>query len=310
MTTLKNLVFRALRSLLKSAGIDSVFRYASKRTSNPDSVAVRSKFGFWYIGNIFDTADSAYGILQNGCVEESEGKAFTSLLHALMETKKDATVYDLGAHTGYYSLLAASEIRKNDSEPRIVAFEPMPAYAETIRKSVALNRLESAIRVVEIGISDKRADQTFYLAGSGSTLDQKVAQEASSTITIKTDRLDDIIATQHLPIPSILKIDIEGHEMEAIDGMKGLLNAQKPVLFLEIIKKSGKFENQRFFATFERVISMGYRAYMTETSGSILRLREIGDLKQEKFPNVDMYTFIPSDNPEFASRANVILQTL
>ncbi len=303
---IKTLVFRTLRKLLSAAGINSVFRYASKGALAPNSIAVRSKFGFWYIGNIFDTGDAAYGILQNGCVEEDEGKVFVALLRAL----NGSTAYDLGAHTGYYSLLAATEMRNIGIEPNIIAFEPIPSYVKSINESAILNRFEDRIRVFELGISNEQAEKTFYLAGSGSTLDRKVAADPSKSVVIKTDKLDAVIAKNSLSAPLIMKIDIEGHELEAIDGMKSLLDSHKPVLFLEIIRKSGQFENERFFATFEKLISMGYRAHLTEISDKGLRIKPVEDLKKETFRDVDMYAFIRADDSGLLPKANAILPTL
>ncbi len=309
METLKSLTFRALRSALAMAGIRSTFRYASKDKAFENCVAAKSSYGFWYIGDIFDTHDSAYGILQNGFVEETESKVFIALFQAL---QKDGSIaaYDLGAHTGYYSMLAAKTAADAGREASIVAFEPLPKYAKTIKETAYLNRFENAIKVIEIGVSDGTASKDFYVSGSGSSLDKRVPEHASEVITVKTATLDGMIRERALPTPSILKIDIEGHELEAIKGMKSLIADHKPVLFREIIKSTGSFTNQRFQETFDRLKALGYDAYVTvdddATLGIHIKKMTAGNPEAKK--TIDMYTFIPAGRDDIAELANATLK--
>lgn len=90
--------------------------YYSKNENNLlGRTAVKSSFGFWYVGDVLDTADISYGILNKGLVEKNETNLVVKILNKLTE-ERNICFYDIGANTGYYGIMAgylgSGKIRK------------------------------------------------------------------------------------------------------------------------------------------------------------------------------------------------------
>ncbi|PWH12467.1 MAG: hypothetical protein DDG60_13170 [Anaerolineae bacterium] len=150
--------------------------------------------------------------------------------------KPGMTVYDVGANVGYVSLLLAHFV---GSDGRVFAFEALPANAERIRCNVALNALESRIRVVEAAVAERGGEIAFFVhesvgmgkaAGSAGRRDERYQAE----IRVPALSLDDFVFEQGNPPPDLVKMDIEGGEVLALPGMKRVLSECHPILFLEL----------------------------------------------------------------------------
>jgi FkbM family methyltransferase len=137
--------------------------------------------------------------------------------------------YDLGANVGLFTLIAA---RLLGSGGHVYAFEPAPRTAEVLRKNVELNRFEN-VTIVEAAVSDRDGTMAFDEVG-------EVAQDARlagagrhGTTEVRVMALDSFVAAGARP-PTLMKIDVEGHENEAIDGMVATLRSSRPIVVCEI----------------------------------------------------------------------------
>ncbi|MFW6078443.1 MAG: FkbM family methyltransferase [Gemmatimonadota bacterium] len=133
------------------------------------------------------------------------------------------TVLDIGAHVGYYTLLASDLVGDTGT---VWAFEPNPRNARFLRRHVEINRCGN-VRIVEAAVSD-RGGAARFAAGSGSGTGRLADAGA---LEVRTVRLDEYCA-RHGIAPSVLKIDVEGGELAALRGARDLLSRGRPVLFL------------------------------------------------------------------------------
>lgn len=135
----------------------------------------------------------------------------------LRKTKMPIVVYDIGAYYGFYTLVAASYRRVSKKNVHIVAFEPDPAARERLEQNIELNGFDDvAVKPVTVGAA--KEDQSKVFPGDGAGLVS----------------LDDLIELDSIPPPSLIKMDIEGHEFEAIRGMKSILKTYGPELLIEV----------------------------------------------------------------------------
>ena len=161
-------------------------------------------------------------------------KELVDTLFALVEEQRrlhdrEAVFLDLGAHWGLYALLA----HKRGLFKRIVAFEPDPTNYAQLQANLFLNRAENVIEVRRLAVSDR--EQTFGLyvttqANRGAT--RLVEQMPDGRPTCRSVRADRELDFEGKLL--VAKIDVEGHEMEAIEGMAGLLAKNRCVVQLEI----------------------------------------------------------------------------
>jgi len=145
------------------------------------------------------------------------------------------TVYDAGANVGYITLLLAKAV---GTQGQVTAFEALPANQERWRRNMALNDLGERVRLVPAAVTDTSgtarflpgpSDDTGKAVGSaGRQLDYKNALEVPAI------SLDDFVYTQGNPPPQAVKMDIEGGEVLALQGMTRLLAGHSPLILLEL----------------------------------------------------------------------------
>jgi FkbM family methyltransferase len=151
-----------------------------------------------------------------GTYEPEQTKAFQNIV------QPGNVVYDVGAHYGYYTLLASALV---GSAGKVFAFEPSPANVPRLQLHLRLNR-GTNVTVQEIALSDHEGRARFdNQTGSGTGhLSSNGAVEVHITTL-------DALATQ-LPTPDVLKIDCEGAELQVLCGGEKTIHAVKPAIFL------------------------------------------------------------------------------
>jgi FkbM family methyltransferase len=161
-------------------------------------------------------------LVMKGTLEEEDLRLFLSLISPGM------TVMDLGANVGMYTMLAA---RRVGSAGRVHAFEPTPAVCEKLRQNVELNGL-SNVCVSQVAVSDVRGVATFFM---GDDSDQNsLSNTTGAAIEVQTITLDDYLAAENVGDVSLMKIDIEGAEVKALEGARRLLSSERaPLLMIE-----------------------------------------------------------------------------
>lgn len=137
-------------------------------------------------------------------------------------------VLDVGANIGIFTMAAASKV---GSSGRVVAVEPLPANHRSLYAGIVHNGFEN-VSVMPFAASDRPGIISAICGNDSSNGIVGVhAQADSYEINVPTHRLDDVLAT--LPRLDVVKIDIEGHEPLAWDGMAGLLQRHRPDIFSE-----------------------------------------------------------------------------
>jgi FkbM family methyltransferase len=222
---------------------------------------VRSKYGFWYVGNVFDAQDIAYGVASNGTIESFDTELVLSILK---ELPPDFVFYDVGANTGWYTMLASSI----SNSSLVHSFEPVNEHIQCLKESVFLNKKDTQVSVHEVALSDKKGETTILLAGTGSSLEQDFLTSNNGTRKINTDTLDTLAI--NIPSPDFIKIDVEGHEYKVLQGAKNTLEKHAPILYVEIadtlknIKRD--FVHPDFDKIFKLLESYNYVAFISKNN--------------------------------------------
>jgi FkbM family methyltransferase len=141
------------------------------------------------------------------------------------------TVYDIGANVGYVSLSLAKRV---GSKGHVVAFEPVPQNLRLLRTNIENNQL-SNVKIFDVAVSDRRGEAIIRISENLATasLVWHKGDRGAVELVIKTVIIDDLIEAGDLPIPSFIKIDVEGAEGPALLGMHRTLAAARPVVFIE-----------------------------------------------------------------------------
>jgi FkbM family methyltransferase len=148
--------------------------------------------------------------------------------------KPGDTFLDVGANVGYFTLLGASRVGPLG---RVYAFEPSIQALPSLLHHIEMNGVENVV-LSSFALSDVSGLAELHHAAAtniGETSLRKPDATTGTTQTVITQRLDDILAGIDAA-PAFVKMDIEGAELLALRGMRGLLEAHHPSLVCEVFE--------------------------------------------------------------------------
>jgi FkbM family methyltransferase len=156
-------------------------------------------------------------------------------------------MYDVGANIGFFTLIAARHVGDNG---RVVAFEPLEENAAAMERNLALNGVEN-VTIVRKALSDRPGRMGMSVPNTPDA-GTRAALGGDGPV-VEVARLDDL----DLPAPDLVKIDIEGAEVDAVQGMLATLTAASPVLLIEVHDEEGT--TARWDALDELLRPLGYK---------------------------------------------------
>ena len=165
---------------------------------------------------------------------------------------------DIGANAGVYSVMLAMKGLGGE----IIAFEPDPGNRARLLANIAANGLQNKIRVVEDAVGDRAGDVVLMEAGSHNRGESWIAhpgkppEEAPGVAShvVRQIRFDDVFSFRGNTM--LIKMDVEGSEFHALNGMERTLRDNRCYLQVELY--SDRFEELKgLFA------GLGYRFLKT-----------------------------------------------
>jgi FkbM family methyltransferase len=163
---------------------------------------------------------------------EEEGlKYFPTLWRELLEQYRDDIyqrhykvrpgdiVVDVGAHIGIFTVRAAKAVGAGGM---VIAIEPETNNLRLLERNIQLNQLRNII-VVPKGVWSKKGKVQLITNKSSGAHSIVIHQGATGSREIEVDTLDDILKELHVNRIDFIKMDIEGAELNAYDGMKETL---------------------------------------------------------------------------------------
>lgn len=152
-----------------------------------------------------------------------------ALRHLLQEGD---VFYDIGSNIGFFSLVAARLVGAG----RVYAFEPVIWNASCIRTNADLNRLDNiCVICAAVGRETGTTDLLLTRHPGGATI---ARDEQPSDVLCHTPvpvvAIDDLVASERIQPPSVVKIDVEGAELDVLRGMQATMAAHGPAIVCEL----------------------------------------------------------------------------
>ena len=182
--------------------------------------------------------------------------------------KDDSTFMDVGAHYGYYSILA-SKAKKN---VEVISIEPVKENFQILEKNLKLNKVEKT-SIYNVALSNKDGVKRFNVteaSDSAGFYNHPLTQNKKS-LDVKTRSLDSLIKNKKI---DFIKIDVEGHEIFVLSGMKKTIANNKKLKMLiefnpKILKNAG-FKPQDLI---NKIENFGFEVFLlNENSRKYYRL--------------------------------------
>lgn len=183
--------------------------------------------------------------------------ATQEVLHVLCQ--RNWVCYDVGASVGFFSLILGRLVGPTG---KVVSFEPSPPALERLRHNVALNP-DLPIAVLPLALSNQDGAAPFdaraeLALGRLVSPSQPPGSATARQVAVQVRRLDTLVAERDLAPPDLIKIDVEGAEVDVFDGMERLLHAKRPLIVCSMHQNLAAMEHRLARAGYRYVLSTGH----------------------------------------------------
>jgi len=181
---------------------------------------------------------------------------------------------DIGANMGFYSIGLGLE----NPNLSIEAYEPQPGVMQSLERNIELNELVGRVNVHNIGLSNQIGELKMYIprftgSGGGSFTNLHASEGEAREVIVKVVPLD-----QHYKeLVDLIKIDVEGFELNVILGGINLIEKNKPSIVIELLRKWMKPFGHHPQEVVRILVKFGYQCYAIEKSS----LRAIDEINEE-----------------------------
>lgn len=226
-----------------------------------DELKVHVNPNFWM--NVSPRDYATYGIYFFGTYDPLMTSVFTHLI------KPGETVWDVGTERGWFTLHMAKLVGPTG---RVDSFEAFPPTFEKLNRNVALNNLPW-VRTNCAGVIDKKTKMWFVPPSNQVTNNIDFLNDCSGVgyltdrykdgaIEVNTISMDEYYTEQNIQKLSLVKIDIEGAEVNALRGAKNIILKDRPVIAIEFNRQTALRANSSVEELNELLISYGYKLYL------------------------------------------------
>lgn len=171
------------------------------------------------------------------------------------------TLIQIGAYKEGWLSLVGSRVVGNQG--RVICFEPIPEYAESLRQNVRLNSGQNMV-VEQLAISDVKGTTLCSVAGGNSSIILTGKQDG---VTVDTISLDEYVRTHDIHAVDFLIIDAEGAEPLILKGAQRTLVSSVSFVLMEVcdeyLRQSGTTDQQLI----QTVVDMSFHPYIITRRG-------------------------------------------
>lgn len=225
---------------------------------------------------------------ENTYYEQNLAYWYRRIIDKFNEENKKPIVYDIGSNCAYYSLLAC------EGSQEVHAFEPSRESSKIIKLNLKINEINN-VTLHKVALTDKAGKlnfNTYSSSGNDSLISRKIPEghelKHKKTYQVQANRLDNVIKEKGIPLPDLIKMDIEGAELFALKGAKKTLkDAGYPPLLLEYSKATSEDAGYKREELIKLLASFGYKVYGLSEDNVTTKLIPIrNDGKISKVDNI------------------------
>ena len=198
------------------------------------------------------------------------------------------TFIDAGANFGYWSILLSS---KHFNKKKVIAIEPLKSNFSYLKKNFLDNN--NRFKILNIGVGDKKKYSKIYYENENSNVGAsiyKVGNRINIFEMIKIDTIDNILSSNRKK-RYVIKLDVEGNEINAIKGARRTLNKDCLIIY----EDHGK---DKFHLNSKYLLNNNFFIYYFDYK-KIYQIKKIDDLNSVKKIKHKGYNFIATKSSYF-----------
>ncbi|MEO6222979.1 MAG: FkbM family methyltransferase [Vicinamibacterales bacterium] len=231
-----------LRSILERAGRRTVFRRRLLPDHGGAPIYVSGSAGLKYLFRPMNRIDPSLGSLAREFVQSR------------------SVVWDVGANVGLFAFSAAHHA---GPDGRVVAFEADAWLVQLLRRSAAIQPASAArVEVIPVAVASACDVRTFHLSSRSRATNSLSGYGSSDAGSVREEQTVPAISldwfAERRPVPDVIKIDVEGAEVEVLTGACHVLEVKRPVVLCEVASRNSA-------AVTALLRDRGYRLYDADT---------------------------------------------
>lgn len=192
----------------------------------------------------------------------------------------DDVVFDVGGNIGQMTLIAA----KRASWGAVHVFEPAQDNYQRLVSNVEINQFKH-VTTNKNAVSNRDMNITLYAPRTYNTGAISMYPDSTSEMDVeevKAIRLDDYVATHQIPKVSIIKIDVEGAEMDVLEGSLNILRTHQPRVLMELTVEIQERANRTVAQIFEFWKGLNYDIYRIDDQGNLEPIEQVSQFTSDQ----------------------------
>lgn len=206
------------------------------------------------------------------------------------------SVIDIGAHVGFFTLQFADWVSDGG---RVIAVEPDPRNLEVLRQRIASSPNRQSLVLLEAVASDSIGSARI-LFDETNTADNRLHPDGQRITSVT---LDSIVAENRISRLDLVKVDVQGAEIEVIAGAESTLRNQRPAFFVEFEYPDEPGKQASLQSCIDSISGFDYGFHSLRRDGysaPIPRSEVLEMIRREDYLD---FLLLPSEGPDAPDRA-------
>lgn len=204
--------------------------------------------GIWYE---LDLSDYQEWLVYFYCKSDSSD-------HLLNYLERSEIIFDIGANIGQTSFNMISTQKVKKLNPTIYSFEPYPKTFNKLKTNIALNKNKN-IKAYNLGLGTEKGTLHMMQHSPTNSGGFRMTEDPANGISVPVISLDEFVSENHLSKVDFIKIDVEGFEVQVIQGAIKTIETFRPILVFEYSLANIKAQGGDIESTLNKLSEMKYQ---------------------------------------------------
>ena len=258
---LKKISIYNLKIFLKRKQLDLIFLFNPK---------VKIIYKLEENCNIYLNKDEiSYLLYTKGEFENANRALFKNLII------KDMVFVDIGANFGIYSIIASKLIGEKG---KVYSFEPNKNEVKKFNKNLKLNRAyTNNINLIEKAVGSYSGKTSFFIPesykGAYGSIKKPNISENCLKVELPITSIDEFVKSNDISKIDLIKIDVEGNELDVLKGAIKSIHKFKPIILMEVSDRRTKVYGYKAKELCNTLLNLKYKLFLPIFSKNKIKLK-------------------------------------